>query len=979
MEEGTAVSPGLRPVSDALASRLDAALRGPRGLVLWCDPDGHWRDFVAARPTPHPTVAFDGSWHAFLAALGDHPAGLDPRPLLVYVPGFAADGLVDTPAHPFALLAEPFAPSLQDVVRDCAAGRVTPAELADFLAGLAPDGLSAADRWLSARDAARQGHQEAVLARVSPEVLLDDLLARVAHQEPKLPGFPLDTAADLHALGEHLHRALGMDAAWRAFCGPFGAARGGRVEVERLLRDVVAWVLAVEYVHDLRRPPLLAALQPLATLPPLLVTTCRGLAEHLRARHAAQYPSLADEVEEMLREGELALRGAEVLGQVDTFRGEEQRLLGAAVEALGAARWAEALGLAAGRLEGRRSFWLHQADEASLARRWLWTLVQKAARLGDALEARVEGPFWRDASLDAVAAEYARSWSGVDLAHRQFEQDVLARLDPRMAHYGALQTVVARLRERYRAWADALAGAFAARCVAVGFLPSSSLQQRTLYEQVVQPRVAQGQRVALFLIDALRYEMATELQARLQGEGRQTTLDPRLAELPTLTAVGMNALCPVARDGRLQVAGSGGGFGGFRAGEFVVSRPDDRARAIGQRSLGKTKALLLDLAAVCAASPDKDLQRQVAQRKVIVVQGREIDDAGESNVGLRTFDSVLNDLQTAWHLLHDAGVDVAVITSDHGFLLQDSTTRVERYGNAREPRRRYVLDPNARTAPGLVSVPVSALGYDGLDGHLVFRTDTAVFDNGHAGASFVHGGNSLQERVVPVLVVEAPRSSRDTERTHAVRAECLPPLMGLARVRLHVERLPQATLALDAATTLDLTARVVGRDDLHVDLRGVSDPARLHGGRITLTLPLGEDGVECLFAVMGAGEGRVRVEFFHPDNPRRVQGAVPEQWYAVVAGPQGGAASVASGGASVSQPTTTDTRWSEAIADEGVRRVFLHLAAHGKMTEAEATQMLGSPRAFRRFTAELEGYAVPFVVTVMQGADGKRLQREDER
>ncbi len=973
MDEGHPDPSRLGPVSEALALRLDHSLRGPKGIVLWCDPDGRWFDFVAARPTHHPTVVFAGSWLAFLRDLGAHPEGNDPQPLLLYVPGFDLGGLDDTPAFPLTRLASLFAPDLPALVRDRAAGRVTPAEIADFLAG--PDGrsLAAADRWLGALHTAQEAAHKAVYERVTPDVLLDDLIARVAHQEPKLPGLSLAAEADHQALARHLHRALGMDAAWRAFCRPFRPTVGSTGEVERLLLDVVAWVLAVEYVDDLRRPPYLAALAPLGALPPALVATCRGLAEHLRSRHAAQYPSLADEVEEMLREGELGLRQADDLGQVDTFRGEEQRLLKAAVEALGKGLWTEALSLAGGRLESGRSFWLHQAEEASLARRWLWTLVQKAARLGVALDPEVTGPFWKTASLDDVAARYTRDWSPVDLAHRQFEQDVLARLDPRMEHYGALQEVVVRLRERYRRWADALAGAFARRCVAEGFLPSPSLQQRNLYEQVVQPRVEQGQRVALFLVDALRYEMATELQGRLVGDGRQTELRHRLAELPTLTSVGMNALCPVARDGRLRVAGPDGTWG-FRAGEFVVSRPEDRARAIGQRSLGKTTALLLNLAEVCAASPDKDLQKRVAQRKVIVVQSREIDDAGESNVGLRTFDSVLNDLKTAWHLLHDAGVDVAVFTADHGFLLQDSTTQVVPYGNAREPKRRHVLDPNVRDAPGLVSVPVAALGYDGLEGHLVFRTDTAVFAHGNPGASFVHGGNSLQERVIPVLVVEAPRGHADSAQTHTVTAEVLPAMMGLARVRLGLVRDRREGLDLGDVAALDVAARVVGRDDLRVDLRYVTAPGVLEGGRITLPLPLTDDGVECLFAVLGVGDARVQVEFFHPDNPRKVKAAVPGHWFDVTAGgvPAEPAAKKPAGARGVEAAPA----WSEAIADPGVRKVFLHLAAHGSITEPEATQMLGSPRAFRRFSADFETYPVPFRVQVVQGPDGKQFWRE---
>jgi hypothetical protein len=65
------------------------------------------------------------------------------------------------------------------------------------------------------------------------------------------------------------------------------------------------------------------------------------------------------------------------------------------------------------------------------------------------------------------------------------------------------------------------------------------------------------------------------------GPGTVVDLRPRLAELPTITSVGMNALAPVAQGDKLTVAGV---FQGFKTGEFTVRTPPDRARAMGRRS-----------------------------------------------------------------------------------------------------------------------------------------------------------------------------------------------------------------------------------------------------------------------------------------------------------------------------------------------------------------------------------------------------------
>jgi hypothetical protein len=58
--------------------------------------------------------------------------------------------------------------------------------------------------------------------------------------------------------------------------------------------------------------------------------------------------------------------------------------------------------------------------------------------------------------------------------------------------------------------------------------------------------------------------------------------------------------------------------------------------------------------------------------------------------------------------------------------------------------------------------------------------------------------------------------------------------------------------------------------------------------------------------------------------------------------------------------------------------VFEHLAVHGTVTEAEASSMLGGPRAVRRFAVRFEEFAqkVPFSVRIDMVAGSKRYVRE---
>src|SRR5690606_1385999 len=140
----------------------------------------------------------------------------------------------------------------------------------------------------------------------------------------------------------------------------------------------------------------------------------------------------------------------------------------------------------------------------------------------------------------------------VDLAHRRFEQRAHALLSPTLPDYQALKAVETALRHAYREWADRLAREFNALCATLGPLPSRDYRQRHLYEQVVQPELGTGERVAYFLVDAMRFEMASELAEAFRAKKFQVQLRARLAELPTVTEVGMNVLAPVESEGKLQ-------------------------------------------------------------------------------------------------------------------------------------------------------------------------------------------------------------------------------------------------------------------------------------------------------------------------------------------------------------------------------------------------------------------------------------------
>lgn len=947
--------PELGLVTAALEQELKKELR-QRGIVVWLDRDEVYTPYVddlVARHTSGdfepPVVAFRGSFLEAVLALEAYGSSLDNQALLIHMPGYNEETIRVTPVLEMYEPGFRFRKALDTLVRDVASGRVAPDELEAFIRtpGLS---LAAADTWLASKLSAQREGLAGLLEGMTPEAVVQDLVS----VQPFLSAH-IQNPEQVQVLLAWMHRQLGVDDAWIRFL----VTSGHIPHFDELPLVVVGWILTVEYVHDLARPPFLEALRPLKGLAKPLVERCHGLAQMLRERFPTRYVSLADEVEGLLRD-EFSQVRPEDLGRIDTFREEEARVLAAAIEALKVGEWKRAQTWAGERSKDR-SFWLQQDP----ARKWAWSLVAEGAELGRLLLEQAR-PLAGARSLDEAIERYTGDAFQVDRAHRRFEQRRIQVLEPRLPHFGDFQEVVGDLRRRQRTWADQLARDFTRLCREQGFLPDEGFQQRTLFEQVVYPMTTGGERTAVFLVDAFRYEMATELRDSLTGPGVTPDLKARLAELPSLTVVGMNALAPVASHGRLTPAFTGGTFAGFGTGEFTVKTPDDRARAMGMRSQGKP-ALRLTLTEVC----DKDietLKRQVAQSRLVLVHSREIDDAGEAGLGLQTFENTLRQLQSAWHQLRAAGVKQFVFTADHGYLLLDETVGVRPYGLKRDPSRRHVLASEARAEEGMVNVSLSALNYDGGEGqYLLFREDTAVFATGTAGATFVHGGNSLQERVIPVLTLVQRREAAASLTAYVLEAQAGEGLPGLQCLKVRGTMAPaQSSLAFVVARTLAAAVRVPERPEVQVTLKGVRGGGALQGSKVDV--PVGDTWCEVFFALQGPRDERVRVEVFHPDATECVTPVLAEAWF-----------DVSGTGAGVGETAATaGTGWQDAFEDAGVRAVFEHLAEHGSITEVELNRMLGSPRAARQFALKFDGYLqkLPFKVRIEGTFEGKRYVKE---
>ena len=951
--------PTLGPVTTILEAEVKQWLRN-YGIVVWLDKDGTYTPYVDSLADRHaqqdffaPVIPFRGSYLDLLFALEPYGDKLDPEPLLIHMPGHTEQTITKTPLLELYRAGTRYRRALDTLVREAATGKLPPDSIETYVSQQLSD-LSEADRWLSSTLTAPADDIDHYLAGLSSEWVLDGLLGIEPAFRDKL-----DSPTCYRILLNYLHRQTGLDDRFRQFY--LGESP---LSFQALGELFAAWLLGVEYANDLTRPPHLDALKPLAQLSPPLLKTCHSLITHLRDRHPKTYIEQANAVATVLADEFQAMR-PEDLGKIDTFKQEETAILTSAIEALQAGQWQKAHDWAAVRNQSQ-SFWLKRDRK----RRLVWSLVEAAAHLG-CLIADAPTSLKAAYTLREALDLYTQSGHRIDNAHRHLEQKRLKQLDTTLPYFTLLQSALDRLRALHRQWADTLAEEFTALCEREGFLPEAELQQRTLYEQVVHPLTQAKGKVAVFLIDAFRYEMAAELRPQFEGAGTQVSLKGRLAELPTLTAVGMNALAPVSQGGKLTLAGASG-FGGFKTGEYTVRLPKDRARAMGERSVdnvatGRTRTLLVTLGDACTRSTE-DLKRTLSPVELVVVHSKEIDDAGEAEVGLASFETWLSQIKAAWNHLKGIGIQHFVLTADHGFLLLTDVTQTPApYGKKSDPQRRHVLTADPSEEAGSVTVSLASLGYAERSGYVLFRRDTAVFDTGKNG-TFVHGGNSLQERVIPVLTISHRHQGSTLAAQYVVEVDVASPVVGLNRIRLRIRPAPEAqgVLQFEGASQISLALRVPQRDDITVLIKDVAG-ATVENQVILLKKE--QDWAEVFFELIGAKDERVKVEVFHPDGLEQVTPVSTNSFFDVSGRGTAPATTKPTAGAAASEDN-----WESAIADAGARQVFIHIYRHGSITEVEIIQMLGNPRQARRFARDLETYLsqVPFAVRVESTGSGKR-------
>ncbi|MHB8782131.1 MAG: PglZ domain-containing protein [Desulfobacteria bacterium] len=452
------------------------------------------------------------------------------------------------------------------------------------------------------------------------------------------------------------------------------------------------------------------------------------------------YTELAQKIENDLRLPDLIPRDSG-LGGRDTFPFEEYRLLCRTVDHVIAGDPAAARTVIKNR---RQSIWRLDPQRSPA-----WTVLERAASLIESSDVISGGLSGKRDLVGLVKAYTEGGWSDLDRASRLFESALTACTDEDI-----IPPVVELCRRRYREAVVTLQDAILAAVQAEGWPPDGVPRQTRIFDDHVAPLMERRERTALFMVDSLRYEMGRDLGEALAGTG-EVEISHAAGVVPTVTGFGMAALMPGA-DGMLRLVGKDGGLVpalGTRLLKTSADRMKFLAETYGDRFFETTLDDLL-------GSPKK-VAANVKNAELFVVRTQDPDAVAE-NLGAwrarRYLSDVIGDIATAVRWVVSQGFNRVVISADHGHMMLPEIPAGDVVqtppGGWLENKRRCRLGSGLSGAAGTITLKACHVGIQGDVQEVCLPIGFRVFSEGEG---YFHGGLSLQEAVVPVVVFRAGR------------------------------------------------------------------------------------------------------------------------------------------------------------------------------------------------------------------------------
>ncbi|MCK6605714.1 MAG: BREX-1 system phosphatase PglZ type A [Ignavibacteriaceae bacterium] len=301
-----------------------------------------------------------------------------------------------------------------------------------------------------------------------------------------------------------------------------------------------------------------------------------------------------------------------------------------------------------------------------------------------------------------------------------------------------------------KAWTDAL------RKLKV-WQSASLPMQKEFFNRFVKPTAAAGKRIFVVISDALRYEAGSELHDRIQRLNRfDARIDALVAQIPSYTQLGMASLLP---DSNAEISNEGD--------SVLINGESTQGMANREKILRKfIQESKVFNAAEFRAFDNETGREAVKGCNVVYIYHNVIDKTGDDKASEPdAFDAVeqaFEDLEDLLRKITNFNGTNIIITSDHGFFYTErypeetQFLNAEDFGEIKVLKRRAAFGINLKSGDEVHHFSAKNAGlkseYD-----FIFPVGKKLFRISGAGTRFNHGGLSLQEVIIPVIIVNKKR------------------------------------------------------------------------------------------------------------------------------------------------------------------------------------------------------------------------------
>lgn len=330
------------------------------------------------------------------------------------------------------------------------------------------------------------------------------------------------------------------------------------------------------------------------------------------------------------------------------------------------------------------------------------------------------------------------------------------KISPSSVLFDSIQTVKKALDVHYAKLANRMNYEWL-RCVkdAGGLSGLHQLRQQDFYDTMIKPM---QKKVAVIVSDALRYEVAQAMVAEIAKSKHVAKLNMALAMLPTETKYCKPALLPHKS---LKLYNEGDEL------DMSVDNKilDTREKRTQHLDSYKEGAICVPFSEVAKYNQDKN--REIFKHPIVYIFHNSIDELGHDAPAKQVVNNcaqAIKDIATMVSKIHSSyNVTEVYVTADHGFLFNDmefaDKDKQKVTEDALEKKSRYYITKSDAKVTDIIKFPLDQVSGIGNAGEMYVAVPIGTNRlSASGGYVFAHGGASLQELIIPVIVSRQERS-----------------------------------------------------------------------------------------------------------------------------------------------------------------------------------------------------------------------------